>query len=166
MTKTVTAQAMEIIKGQAAIIKLVDGIKVKGKALDKLTHQAAVSTAAHWFEHGDYTLCSRLLAAMPKSSRRNALISWFMAYTSLVKNTDKATSADHILVSIKGDAKRWDEAEAIATPFWDFKAVEGTTEFNFESYINSLNKGVKKALEQATDEQRAKLEALLAVIAA
>ena len=165
---TVSKRAMEIIKGQAAIIKLVDSIKVRGARLDTDLHLAAVSCAAHWAEHGDYTVASRLLKAMPKSTRRNALVAWFMHFTSLVKNPDKATQGDHILVSIKGDAKRWDEAEAIETPFWEFKAKEGVSVFSFDSYITSMTKGIDRALAEPTisDEQRAKLEATKAVLVA
>lgn len=163
--KNISPAAIEIIRGQAAILKLVDGIKVKGKALDKLMHQAALSVLVHHHEHGDITLVCRLLHSMPKSSRRNALQSWMLAFDGkLMVNTDKATKAEKPLVHNK-EGSELDQAGAEAMPFWEFKAVEGTTDFDFNAYINGLNKGVNKAMEKATPEQRAKLEAVLAALA-
>lgn len=162
------SKSSTVILSAALADKLIVSIKGRGAKLDADIHQAAVSVLAHHDQHGDTTLANRLLAAMPKSGRRNALQSWMLAFDGkLMLNTDKATKAEKPLVHNKEGAGLAVSfvADADAMPFWEFKAVEGTTEFDFNAYITSLNKGVKKALDKATPEQRAKLEAVLAAIA-
>lgn len=158
-------QTATVILSAALTEKLIVSIKGRGAKLDADIHQAALSVCAHHAQHGDTTLANRLLAAMPKSGRRNALQSWMLAFDGkLALNDDKATKAEKPLVHSK-EGTAFDQAGADATPFWEFKATEGSKDFDFTAYINGLNKGVNKAMEKATPEQRAKLEAVLAALA-
>lgn len=71
---------IEIIKGQALIIKAIDSIKNRGAKLDASIQQAGVSVLAHASEHGDTTCADRLVAAMPKGARKLALVEWALAF--------------------------------------------------------------------------------------
>lgn len=63
----------KLIEGTSAISKAIDSISTRGKKLDRDIQVAALSAMQHHVEHGDVTLINRLVDAMPKGSRVNAL---------------------------------------------------------------------------------------------
>jgi hypothetical protein len=147
------------------IEKLIISIKGRGAKLDTDIHSAAVACLFHCEAHGDNTLVNRLLLAMPKSVRRNALAQWFVAFGKLSKwPTDtaeqKRVAAEkeptQPLMYDKAKTTRLDDAKA--TPFWDFKNVrEGTDTFEFEDYIGNVMKKLEKiAKGNSTDAARAR----------
>lgn len=78
-----------IIKGAAAIDKAIASIKNRGAKLDHSIQQAGLSVLAHASEHGDTTCADRLVAAMPKGTRKLALVEWMLAFGQ-VRVLDKA----------------------------------------------------------------------------
>ena len=74
---------VNIIRGYEEINK---GISVFSKSVahvDETVHSLACSALTHASEHGDNTLCTKLVQAMPKSSRGESLIKWFVKYGQL-----------------------------------------------------------------------------------
>ena len=65
--------AFALISGAANIKAAIDSIERRGKKYDHDVQIAALSAMQHHAEHGDVTLVNRLVDAMPKGSRVNAL---------------------------------------------------------------------------------------------
>lgn len=76
---------MQIIKTAAEINKAIASIANRGAKLDGDIHRAGVSVLAHASEHGDTTLADKLVHAMPKGSRKLALVEWMLAHGQLAK---------------------------------------------------------------------------------
>ncbi len=62
------------------IQKRISSIRNRGAKMDRDIHETAVLCLTHARDHGDITLLSKLVEAMPKSSRRKALIAWAVAH--------------------------------------------------------------------------------------
>lgn len=147
----------------AACDKAITSIKNRGVKLDKDIHDAACSCLNALIKHGDTTLMNRLLLAMPKSGRKNALAAWMLNFGNVLLNDDKATKAERPLVYDK--AGEHDIDGAIATPFWEFKASEGGTTFAVDTYLASVSKRLTTALKSCTDPiQREHAEKVLAAL--
>lgn len=155
MSKTIAKAAATAILSAAATDKLIVSIKGRGAKLDKDIHQAALSALAHHAQHGDSTIANRLLLAMPKSARANALLAWMLANDAMLARNPSKDAAVIVVHDKEGD-NTFDVAAADATPFWEFKAVEGAKPFSFDAYMASLTKGLDKALldPSLTESQR------------
>lgn len=79
MTATTAKKAapMKLLSGAAAIEKALQSITRKGQSLQKDIHVAACSVLDHVGKHREISLVTKLLAAMPDMSRRNAMRAWF-----------------------------------------------------------------------------------------
>lgn len=159
-----------VVLSQADSTKMIASIAKRGANLDRDIHQVAVSAAVHYCDHGDITLANKLLAAMPKAARKNALLSWFLKYLpsagmNTTKNKEEKASAP--LVSVKGVERVFDKAVAEVNPFWDLKAQEGTAEWDCGAYIAGMLKRISDAAmkDGVTPEQKAKLEAAARALA-
>ena len=95
----------------------ITSIKEKGRDLDNLIHESAVFAVYHSIKDGQVTPAIQLVAAMPKSSRRNNLISWLALYGNVSYNGKKGVFY----------VKQFEHDEAVATeqaesasdnPFW------------------------------------------------
>lgn len=137
----------------AACDKSIKSIATRGAKLDADIHLTAVSVLSHFAQHGDTTLINRLVIAMPKSGRKNALVAWALHHGQLAQNDDKKTREAQPLVKAK-DEKAFDLEAASATPFWTFKATEGVPVFSFETYTASLQKSLKAAIDKEPDVTR------------
>jgi hypothetical protein len=166
ITKAVTlavAKAMQPSISMDASAKDVDkfivSIKNRGAKLDHDIHSAAMACLNHADKHGDTTLMVRLLMALPKSTRRNALGQWAVAFGKFMQNPDNKALAATPLVFDK--AGKTDLAAAQAKPFWDFRNVpEGTNEWQFGNFME----GVLKTLARhagGTDAESLKAKAAL-----
>lgn len=114
---------MQLIKSAALITKAIASIRNRGAKLDKDIHIAAVSVLAHANQHGDSTLADKLVQAMPKGSRRLALVEYMLAFGEL-SVLDKKADVEAVAAGrvFKLDrSKKYDEAGAIATPWTEFK---------------------------------------------
>lgn len=143
---------MTTILNKEATDKLIKSIAVRGKKLDADIHQAALSSLAHHAEHGDTTLVNRLVLAMPKSGRRNALMAWCENYgAGLTPNTDKATAKDQPFAHVKGSKKSFDVKAADAKPFWEFKPEPEYVQFDLAAALAMLLRKAENAL--ASEQQ-------------
>lgn len=156
MTKKLATAVATAILSAVDTGKLIVSIKGRGAKLDKDVHQAALSALDNHAKHGNTSLANALLLAMPKSGRANALMAWMLAMDpKLAKNPAKDAAAP--LVHNKDVEGAFDLAKADATPFWEFKTVEGGKPFSFDTYMASLTKGIDKAMAEpgVTDTQKA-----------
>lgn len=164
MAKKVEVVA-SVITDTAKLTLAIDSIASRGKKLDKDIHQAAVSTLVHAGQHGDVTLASRLIAALPASGRRNALIAWFVAYGPFAiaesgKDVVYHKRDEPINVSL-----------AWAEPYWEFAPEPQFVAFDFGAVIAKAVKLAEKALadsahagqHKVTVEQLSALRALVPV---
>lgn len=143
----------------AIVMKSIVSIAGRGAKLGKDIHSTALACLYHVDKHGDYTLMNRLLLALPKSARRNALAQWAVKFGKLKKNEDKAAAKDAPLV-FNREGKN-DIAGATAMPFWEFKNVsEGTQDWDFGGYIAN----VTKTLQRHADAGNEDAKGMLAVI--
>jgi ATP-dependent protease HslVU (ClpYQ) ATPase subunit len=109
------AMKVEIIKTDAKFQEKLQELRVTGKAIDLLIHRLAVSALFHYGKAWNWTKVKEVIDAMPKSSRRKALVLWVQANASLMYKA-KTDS----LVQPKEVEKRFVELdEAMAVPFWD-----------------------------------------------
>lgn len=160
-------------KKKATAIKLMNSVQMeaaiksiagRGAKLQADIHACAVSALDHFQRHGDSTLMNRLVLALPKSSRTNALIAWALHFGQFALNDDKATRGAQPLVK-SPIAKPLDLAACMEQPFWSFKATEGVSVFSFDTYTASLVKSLTHAIGKTTDEaHKAKLTAALAAV--
>lgn len=140
----------------SVVDKLIASIKGRGAKLDHDIHSAAMACLFHADKHGDITLMNRLLLAMPKSTRRNALAQWAVKFGKFKPSEDTAAQATAPLAFDKSNSTDFDGAQAM--PFWDFKNVkEGTTEWLFSNYIEGVMRTLgQKAAGSGPEAMKAK----------
>lgn len=126
---------VKIITGSAEIMKSINSISTRGKALDTLIHDTACSILAHIHEHREVSLLNKLLTALPNSARKNALRDWFNAYGEC--EYDQSTKAFTFLKN----AETYQE-EAEQTPFWEFKPEPAYTPFDADKALKDLIKKI------------------------
>lgn len=159
-----------VVLSAADITKKIASIAKRGANLDADIHLVAVQSAAHYVACGDITLANKLLLAMPKSGRKNALYSWFLQYLPSVganSSKSKEEKAAAPLVSVKGVERTFAIDAASANPFWELKAKEGTAEWDCGAYITGLLKRISDAAmkDGVTPEQKEKLLAAAKALA-
>lgn len=67
----------------AQINKAIVSIATRGKKLDADIQAAGLSIINHVQEHGDTTLADKLVNALPKGSRKLALVEWMLAFSKM-----------------------------------------------------------------------------------
>lgn len=144
-----------IEKSKDLLEKLISKIKSVGEQLDADIHNAAVSCLYHAEQHGDVTLATRLVAAMPRSSRRKALIYWFETFGPLVFDTEK--EAFH--VSRAKEKAPYQVEQASETPFYDYVAEKNPAPFSIDKLVSYVQNQIKKAATKGEIDQ-ADLEVL------
>lgn len=158
-TSNTTAPAMKLIKGAEAIDKAIVSIQTRGKKLDHDIHVAAVSCLAHHKQHGDVTLINRLVEAMPKGSRVNALREFVQAVGG-VSYDEKAKAFKHE----KG--KAFDMEAAVATSWTEYKPEPEYKPFDAMAAMKAMLKRVDDADpakgDKVTPEQAKALHTLAA----
>lgn len=163
---------MELIKSAALIAKAITSIAGRGAKLDKDIHVAGVSVLAHASEHGDTTLCDKLVQAMPKGGRKLALVEWMLAYGQIAKldpKQDKDAIAAGRLFKLDRERK-FDQEGAVATSWVEFKPEAAVhTAFDAQAAVLSvlarLNKAAKDGLTiEGKAEALAKAQELVAVL--
>ena len=92
---------MKLMKLTAEINKAIESIAKRGAKLDGDIQVAAVSVIAHLDEHGDFTLAERLVHAMPKGSRKLALVEFLLAFGK-VRLLDKENAEDKDRITAGG----------------------------------------------------------------
>jgi len=130
---------MELIKDSKKVAALISVIAKAGQKLDENIHLAACSSLQHAELHGDTTLATKLIEAMPKSGRSKALIHWFVTYGKLAFKKDNTFGLD------KGKSKKWDVDSAIAMPFWDLIPEPEVKDLTIEALIGFVKNKIAKA---------------------
>lgn len=74
---------------KVAIDKAITSIKTRGTKLDNDIQKAALSIVLHVNDHHEVSLVNKLIDAMPKGSRVNALREWFMKHGKVVFNEEE-----------------------------------------------------------------------------
>ena len=82
----------DVKESYAAISKEIKAFSGRMTGVDEYVHKIACSAFTHASEHGDNTLCTQLVQAMPKSSRAESLIKWFVKYGQLQWTTGEGES--------------------------------------------------------------------------
>lgn len=151
--KPAAPQKLSIALGASAkdIEKVIVSIQGRGKKLDHDMHSAACASLHHVTLHGDPTLLNRLVLAMPKASRRNALLVWAMKFGMVAMNDDAKTRAERPLVYVK--AAKADIEAAQLQPFYELKNVrEGGDAWVYMDYMANVMKTLEKQAAAPTLE--------------
>ena len=77
---------MKIVKGLKGIDTLIGTVRKTGQEFNLLVHQAICSIIAHAQATGDCTRAIKLVEAMPKSTKRAAVINSFADYSPIGMN--------------------------------------------------------------------------------
>ena len=159
MTKATTTPktAMKLLTGAAAINTAITSIAKRGKLFERDLHTVAVSTLQHAMQHGDITLANKLIAALGKSQRTNALRDWYINFGPFAY--DATTRA---MTFVKGSNKT-DIKPAMALPFWEFKQEAAYIPFDMQAAIISLVKRADKAMQHGDKVDKATLAQLAAL---
>ena len=157
---------IKLIKGAAEIDKAIKSIGNRGAKLDESIQLAGLSVLAHAAEHGDTTLADRLVAALPKGSRKLALVEWMLAFGKMRKLDNKVPEeATRIKAGgiFKHDGSRTlDMDGAEAKPWHEFKPEAAiSTTFDAQKAVLAVLARIKGAAHSGKDVQH-KEEALAA----
>lgn len=148
--------ARAIMTAAADIEKAIVSIKTRGAKLDGDIQHCALSVLSHVDHHGDTTLADRLVHAMPKGSRKLALVEFLLAFGRMRK-LDPSTERDQISAGrlFAYEKKRVTKLdEATAMPWTDFKReASPLTAFDAQAATHSLIQRLKKAAENKLDIQ-------------
>lgn len=123
-----TKFATRIIRGADKIDAAMPKLTASMDKVNVFAHSLAMSIAVHaapkdagGFGHGDCTRLVGLIAAMPKSMRRDAMVAWFTKYTPIRISSDltKAAYLDKY-GKLTADKKlaAWKLTDADADPFY------------------------------------------------
>ena len=158
------SKATKGFMSKAEIEKAIVSVATRGKNLDRDIQLAGLSILNHVQEHGEVSLAVKLLNALPKGSRRTALVQWFLMFGKISVNTDKATSKDFPLLFRK-DGKT-DLVGATETPWFDCKPEANIADvFNFQKSFDTLLNRLKHAAAsgQKIEGDQAMIDAVLAL---
>ena len=134
---------MKLIVSDEDFDAAILSITTCGKRLDSAIHRAAVSAAVHVALHGNPGRVNKLIAAMPKGSRVNALRDWFTNFGPVewdAKTKTFATDKDHakLMKSELDDGETIipaDVMEGVLKPWTECKPEGGYTPVDFTAMI-------------------------------
>ena len=140
--------ALKLITDTTLINKAITSIANRGAKLDYDIQLAGLSVLAHVAKHGDSTLADKLVAAMPKGSRKLALVEWILAFGQLSlldKRDDKdAIAAGRIFRT--DNKKAHDQDGAIAKPWHQCRKEPAAQDaFDAQSAVHSVIQRLKAA---------------------
>ena len=150
------AKTLVVIESTADIKKAIESIERKGKSLDWDIQRAAVSCLAHINKHGDTTLLDSLVNAMPKGSRKSALVEWAVALGE-VRTLNRDNPDDQTAIAqgriFKLDRTRTFVLEnAMASMWYDFKPEKDLlTVFDAQAMVQSMLKRLNNAIRDGAD---------------
>jgi hypothetical protein len=124
----------------------IASIKRRGNNLDRDIWAAAVGSIGHAQEHGDLSLFSSLLSAMPKGSRVQTLIQWAQHGAPLNVAFNKDKNAYKVSVDRKSesftesDRSDWDLGSLAETPWYEYKKSPEEKIFDLVDLIAMIEK--------------------------
>ena len=133
------------------INKKIGEIKRSGKALTDKIVLVEIAAMTHCKEHNDSGALSRLVHAMPKSGRREALLVHIVDHMPLTWDKDK-----EVFKSSKKRKGTWNIEGATSVPFYEY-TKETTSKLDLDklivpaSLIEAAQKRVKKAVEDGVE---------------
>jgi hypothetical protein len=129
------------ILDQTACGKKIDRIRKIGAALQTEIHIVACSTLAHIRDHGDYTLATRLLDALPNGQRVKALAHWYGNFSGGAATFafDKSAGWSCKLAKVR-TPEMFDLDAAYATSFADLVAEKGYTTLTLAQAVQYLKR--------------------------
>ena len=147
-----------------ASIKTIAG---NGAKLDARIHATAVALVHRAADHRDASLVPNLISAMPKSSRRKALIAWFHAYSNVIIKVDAKGVVTAGVPKVESKLYRQpDPVKAEASPFWSVDEKDTDPKaFLFGKRIAALLKAAEAHVDALSTSDKAVL-ADLRIIAA
>lgn len=120
--------ATRIIRGADKIDAAMPKLTASADKVNAFAHSLAMSIAVHaapkdagGFGHGDCSRIVGLIAAMPKSMRRDAMIAWFTKYTPIRISSDLTKAAYSDKYGKLDAAKKlsaWKLSDGDADPFY------------------------------------------------
>lgn len=141
---------MKLFENAADINKAIASIAGRGAKLDKDIHVAGVSVLAHATKHGDTTCADRLVHAMPKGSRKLALVEWMLAHgqvSLLDKVADKDAIASGRVFRLDRE-KQYDEAAAIENVWTEYRKEPSIQDaFDAQKAVQSVLKRLQAAAQ-------------------
>lgn len=157
----------------AEINKAIASIANRGKKLDADIQTAGLSIIHHAESHGDSTLADKLVHALPKGSRKLALVEWMLAFAKLrlldKENPDDAPRIAAGAFFAYDKTKRTDIESAAQKPWYEFKPEAPVlTAFDAQAAVQGVLTKLTKAVANGLEiENRAHaLEAAQKLIAA
>jgi hypothetical protein len=136
-----------------AIEAAILSIHERGTSLQTDMHIAACSVMRHLGKHKDIRIVMKLLNAMPDMARKNSLMLWFETFGAVKFEGKEATFVKD---------KPTKMADAMAKPFWKFKANEGVPyeALDVVALINSTIKKLEKDTKETKIDHTATIHAL------
>lgn len=128
----------------AQIKKAIASIRTRGANLDTSIQTTGLECLAHAAAHGDVTLASELVDALPKGARRLALVEWMLAYGQValmpaahVKKREKdGLPACHFIFC---RTKAFQPEDAAAKPWHEFRKEKTVAQaFDFQASVKAL----------------------------
>lgn len=150
MSSTTTAPTVKplvLIVGSDEIMKSIKSIATRGKALDESIHLTACSILAHVHQHREVSLMNKLITAMPKSARKNAIIDWCTTFGEMAWDGKQKA-----VVFVKDSTTYQDKAEAC--PFWSFKPEPEYHAVDLDAAIAKLVKQAIKRQEEIEEKRK------------
>ena len=151
MTKETKPAAFKLLT-QAETGTLITRIKTNGTKLDKDIQTALQCSAIHAHQHGDIGLIERLLAALPKGTRSNAVKEWLVQYAPVIFDGEKI--AFHRVYEQKDEAARALKIKAVveATVWTELKPEPAFKPFILEDALAAVLKKAEAAQKDKEHE--------------
>ncbi len=149
----------------AALNKMINGIKTSAVKLNEEIHAAALFAMQHALDFGDATGSARLVDALPVSHRRSLLINWFKTFSPITIGKDGKTELMKAHLAGKAEERVWQMAEAKATPFYAMPEAKREPDVpTYESWHNNVlaftkrSKALAEKIENPDEKARALAE--------
>lgn len=145
--------------------KNIKAIKATGAKMDELIHTCAVFAVEQLNLHGNNGAANRLLGALNKSSRKEALYTWFNDFSLSKRDKDQTLSyRKDKKLSMDGEDITPQQAIdfADATPFYDYtKEITPASSYDVVKGIKAILSRAKKMTKEGKTVEHAELLAKL-----
>lgn len=159
----------ETISGGENIDKGIAWVRSTGAKFDAMVHAIAVAILVHAKDTGDCSRMAKLVEAMPRSSRRAALIRWTTAFSPVAVTQDKTKGTFRAKLRRVGD-KNYNPFNidgARANPYYDWDKSEDNALAALLVAADANDKIIKLAdyLENKVNEGKVKADQIAHVTA-
>lgn len=144
------------LESVAQIKARITSLNKRGQKFDTDAHITAVQCLAHAEQHGDWTLATKLVHIMPRSSRRKALIMWFRAHGPCTYSEKNGFKKDK-----RSEAQPFNVSEADKVPFYEFTKEIQPAEFTLDAAMKRLRAIVKKVDAELENDDRKRFHTMI-----